>query len=306
MKKGVMRPGHIQIRVLDMDEALKHYRDVMGLIEVDRQGDKAFLKAWTEVDSYSIILRETDEAGMDFMGFKVVDEATLDSLRQDLINYGLEVTDKPAGDLPGCGRRVEFTLPTGHHIELYATKEQPGKWGVSNRNPEAWPLKLSGMRISRFDHALLYGDDIDGVLDIFENVLGFKLAEEAVEPDGNKIAIFMTCSMKEHDIAFIRQPMKDKFHHVSFILESWDDVLKAADIISMTDTPIDIGPTRHGLTHGETIYFFDPSGNRNEVFCGGSYTYPDHPVITWDAEQLGKAVFYHARELNERFLTVVT
>ncbi|HCE76743.1 MAG TPA: catechol 2,3-dioxygenase, partial [Dehalococcoidia bacterium] len=55
-----------------------------------------------------------------------------------------------------------------------------------------------------------------------------------------------------------------------------------------------------------TIYFFDPSGNRNEVFAGGDYHYPDHPPVTWDAEELGKAIFYHDRVLNERFLTVLT
>ncbi|MBR9883627.1 MAG: catechol 2,3-dioxygenase, partial [Oceanospirillales bacterium] len=36
MKKGVMRPGHVQLRVMDMDEAVAHYRDLMGLIEVDK------------------------------------------------------------------------------------------------------------------------------------------------------------------------------------------------------------------------------------------------------------------------------
>ena len=82
--------------------------------------------------------------------------------------------------------------------------------------------------------------------------------------------------------------------------------MRAADLISMHDIPLDIGPTRHGLTHGQTIYFFDPSGNRNEVFAGGDYTYPDHPVVTWDAEQTGKAIFYHDRVLNENFLGVVT
>jgi hypothetical protein len=39
----------------------------------------------------------------------------------------------------------------------------------------------------------------------------------------------------------------------------------------MDDVPIDIGPTRHGITRGTTIYFFDPSGNRNEVFAGLGY-----------------------------------
>ena len=36
MKKGIMRPGHVQIRVLDMEAALKHYVDLLGLIETDR------------------------------------------------------------------------------------------------------------------------------------------------------------------------------------------------------------------------------------------------------------------------------
>ncbi|WP_442934847.1 hypothetical protein [Nitrincola sp. A-D6] len=68
MKKGVMRPGHVQIRVLDLEEARKHYVDLLGLIEMDsdEQG-RIYLKAWTEVDKYSVILKESDEPGMDFM-----------------------------------------------------------------------------------------------------------------------------------------------------------------------------------------------------------------------------------------------
>ena len=67
---------------------------------------------------------------------------------------------------------------------------------------------------------------------------------------------------------------------------------------------IDAGPTRHGITRGTTIYFFDPSGNRNEVFCGGYITYPDSPTITWTTEDIGRAIFYFEREVNERFTTV--
>lgn len=308
MRKGVIRPGHVQIRVLDMEEAVKHYGDLLGLIPAgsDEQGRRYF-KGWTEVDSFSVVLRETDEAGMDFMAFKVIDEATLDKLRQELIDFGgLDVQDIPAGELKGCGRRVRFTAPTGHVFELFAIKDQPGKYGVGERNPEAWPRDLKGMKATRFDHCLLYGDDLDRTYDLFTNVLGFDLAEQVLTPDGTRAAQFLTCSMKAHDVAFIRHAEKGKFHHASFYLETWNDVLLAGDLIAMTDTSIDIGPTRHGLTHGQTIYFFDPSGNRNEVFAGGDYHYPDHPPVTWDAEQLGKAIFYHDRVLNERFLTVLT
>lgn len=309
MKKGVMRPGHVQIRVLDLEEAVVHYRDRLGLIEVERDNSsRVYLKGWTEVDKFSVVLREADEPGMDFMGFKVVSPEVLQSLRSELQEFGCQVEDIPAGELNGCGERVRFDSPTGHWFEIYAEKEQTGKWGVSNRNPEAWPEDLKGMKATRYDHCLLYGDDLDGSLALFTDVLGFELAEEVMDGD-LRIAQFLTCSMKAHDIAWVRHEEKGKFHHASFYLDTWEEVLRAADLISMHDISLDIGPTRHGLTHGQTIYFFDPSGNRCEVFCdgaGGNYFYPDSPVITWDAEQLGKAIFYHDRVLNERFLGAVT
>ena len=309
MRKGVMRPGHIQIRVLDVEEALVHYRDRLGLIEVNRDNqNRAYLKGWTEIDAFSVVLREADEPGLDFMGFKVTDAETLEQRKQDLIEYGCHVETIPAGELDGCGERVRFDSPTGHYFELFAEKEQTGKWGLSEKNPDAWPEELKGMRATRFDHCLLYGDDIEGTADLLQKALGFQLAEQVIdsENDNLRVAAFLTVSMKAHDVAFVRHPEKGKFHHSSYYLESWNDVLRAADLISMHDIPLDIGPTRHGLTHGQTIYFFDPSGNRTEVFAGGDYTYPDHPVVTWDAEQLGKAIFYHDRVLNENFLGVVT
>ncbi|MBP77500.1 MAG: catechol 2,3-dioxygenase, partial [Pseudomonadales bacterium] len=272
MRKGVMRPGHVQIRVLDAEAALKHYRDLVGLIETDRdEQGRIYLKAWTEVDKFSVVLNPSDEPGMDFMGFKVVDEATLVQLEQDLLAWGCPVEHIPAGELRGCGRRIRFVAPSGHAFELYAEKEYTGKWGVTEVNPEAWPMDLKGMRAVRFDHCLMYGDELAATYDLFVNVLGFYLAEQVLDENGDRIAQFLSISTKAHDVAFIMHPEKGKFHHASFFLETWEDVLRAADLISMTDTSIDIGPTRHGLTHGKTIYFFDPSGNRNEVFCGGDY-----------------------------------
>ncbi|MGI9284387.1 MAG: catechol 2,3-dioxygenase [Pseudomonadales bacterium] len=306
MKKGVMRPGHLQIRVLDMEEAVVHYRDRIGLIEVDRDGEgRVYLKGWTEVDKFSVVLREADEPGMDFMGFKVLSAEVMNSLKAELIEFGCNVEVIPAAELNGCGERVRFDSPTGHMFEIYAEKEQTGKWMINNTNPEAWPEELKGMRAQRYDHCLLYGDDLDGSLELFTKVLGFDLAEQVMDGD-LRVAQFLTCSMKAHDIAFIRHEEKGRFHHASFYLETWEDVLRAADLMSMHDISIDIGPTRHGLTHGQTIYFIDPSGNRSEVFCGGDYSYPDHPVVTWEADKLGKAIFYHDRVLNERFLTALT
>ncbi|WP_374626848.1 catechol 2,3-dioxygenase [Pandoraea sp.] len=306
---GVLRPGHVALRVLDMDAAIKHYTEVIGLIETGRDDQgRVFLKAWDEHDHHSVILRETDRAGMDFMGFRVDSDSTLERLAAELAQCGLaaDLTWLPAGDLQYTGRRLRFTVPTGHSIELYAHKDKLG-CATGDVNPDPWPDGLRGMAPGRFDHCLLYGDDLDGTVKLFREVLGFTLAEQIVAgPENMLIGAFLTCSNKAHDVAFIRHPEKNKFHHASFSLDNWGEVLRAADIISKREVSLDIGPTRHGITRGETIYFFDPSGNRNEVFSGGYIHYPDKPTITWTEAEIGKAIFYHDRKLNEAFLSVLT
>ena len=311
---GVLRPGHVAIRVLDMKAAVKHYVDVLGLDETARDAKgRVFLKAWDEHDHHSVVLREAEEAGMDYMGWRVDSPATLKRLAADLEKSGLAAECKwiHAGEHPKTGERFRFTIPTGHVMELYAEKEKVGNNcgdGGVDLNPNPWPDGLHGCAPTRFDHCLLYGDDLDGTVKLFTQVLGFSIAEQVMAGPDKKFMIgaFLSCSNKAHDVAFIRQPVKGKFHHASFELGSWEKVLHAGDVLSRNRTSIDIGPTRHGITRGETIYFFDPSGNRNEVFTGGYIYYPDKPTITWHDDQLGPAIFYHDRVLNEAFLSVFT
>jgi catechol 2,3-dioxygenase len=304
--QGVLRPGFVQVRVLDMEASLVHYRDRLGLDLVGRGDDgRVYLKAYDEFDRHSLILRETDAPGMDVMGFKVSSDAMLDEYAKRLVDLGAEVSEIAAGEQPGVGRRVSFMSPTGHRFDLYAEIELSDN-GPMVENPDLWRDEPRGMGALRFDHCLLYGDDIDGTTKLFTDALDFSVSEQAAEPDGNRIAIFLTCSNKAHDLALVRHPEKGKFHHCSFLLESWNDIGHAADLLTRYDMSVDIGPTRHGITRGQTIYFFDPSGNRNEVFAGGYDYYPDNPTRKWSMDQAGKAIFYYERALNDRFMGVVT
>nr|WP_211213670.1 catechol 2,3-dioxygenase [Aquaspirillum serpens] len=304
---GVLRPGHAQLRVLDMEESVKFYTEVMGLVETGRDSQgRVYFKTRQERDHNSIILRETDRAGLDFFGFKVLDKATLDDFEQKLQAYGVKTERMPAGDLLETGERVRFVLPTGHTIELYAEKTDVGN-GMGYYDPDVDVIDGPGIRPVRMDHALIYGGDIDGNLKLFTEVLGFSLVERVKLEDGETdLATWITCSAKAHDLAMVRHPEDGKLHHVSFLMESWEQVLRAADIMSRHRVSIDIGPTRHGITQGTTIYFFDPSGNRLETFCGGYQHYPDMHPITWSWEEVGRGVFYHNRQLNDAFLSVVS
>jgi catechol 2,3-dioxygenase len=109
-----------------------------------------------------------------------------------------------------------------------------------------------------------------------------------------------------HDIAFVGGA-KSGLHHIAFFLDSWHDVLKSADVMAKNKTKIDVAPTRHGITRGETIYFFDPSGNRNETFAGLGYlAQRDRPVTTWTEDQLWNGIFYHTGEAVPSFTDVYT
>ncbi|MDR3505771.1 MAG: catechol 2,3-dioxygenase [Acidocella sp.] len=303
---GVLRPGHAQIRVLNLEEDAKFYREVLGLEEVGRDAqDRVYFKAWDERDHHSVIIRQADKAGLDFFGFKVSDNATLNKLEADLNAYGVKTERLPAGELLATGERVRFTVPTGHVIELYAEKKDVGN-GLPYSNPAPWCAQAEkGIAPTRMDHALLGGGDLDGSRDIFINVLGFYLTEEVVAEDGKtQIAVWLSCSNKTHDIAFVRAPEDGKLHHVSYWIDTWEKVLRAADIMSMNHVPVDIGPTRHGITRGATIYAFDRSGNRFETFAGGYISYPDMHKLTWPIEHLPEGLDYAQRKLHETFLTV--
>ena len=302
---GVLRPGFIQIRVLDMPAAIEFYTKRIGFHQVCEGADgRVYLKSADEFDHHSIVLRRADTAGIDVMAFKCLEDADLDRFAKRIQDYGYAVDHVAAGEQPGIGRRIGWTIASGHRIELLAHSDMSDPHPRIH-NPDVWDVEPHGMAARRFDHALLYGPDIEKNLDFFTKVLDFRVAEKVTMPDG-LLAIWLTAGMKAHDLAFVNFPEPGKLHHLAFDLENWGAVGHAADIITRYEIPIDIGPTRHGITRGQTIYFFDPSGNRCEVFAGGYTYYPDNPTRTWDETEIGKGIFYYERKLNDAFLSVVS
>ena len=183
--KGVLRPGHVSLRVLEMEPALKHYTEWVGLIETDRDDQgRVYLKGWDEHDKFCLVLQEADRPGMEFYAFKVLDDATLDQYEKRLNDYGVETRRVPAGDLKGCGERVQFTIPSGHLIELFAQKDQVGN-GLPLTNPDVWPDGLKGIHPTRMDHCLFNGDSVPECAKLFTEVLDFDLTEKMEDPDGN-------------------------------------------------------------------------------------------------------------------------
>jgi catechol 2,3-dioxygenase len=313
---GVMRIGHVSIRVMDMKAAVKHYRDVIGMnVTMEDKAGNVYLKCWDEWDRYSVILTPSDQAGMNHVAYKVEKDEDLDELQTKIEKYGIKTTLLAEGTLPATGRMLQFNTPSGHDMRLYALKEYVGT-DVGSTNPDPWPDSMHGAGAHWLDHVLLMCEfnpetGVNHVADntkFFIDVLNFYQTERiVVGPEGAfTLASFLSISNKAHDIAFVGGE-RPGIHHMSFFLDSWHDVLKAADIMGKKKVKIDVAPTRHGVTRGETIYFFDPSGNRNETFAGMGYlAQRDRPTTVWTEDQLGTAIFFHAGQITPSFIQVYT
>jgi catechol 2,3-dioxygenase len=305
--KGTIRPGLIQLRVLDLDKTLSFYINILGLNEVCRTSDgRVCLKGYDEFDHHSVTLRKAPEAGLDYVAFKVGSPAELEEMKLAVERFGYTVdTVEPESDQPGFGKRYGFTICTGHRFEIYSDVALSAN-GPMIKNPDIWTSPPRGMRAQRLDHFLLYGPGIAEAERFCREVFQMFVPEVCNTSDGNRLAAWITGSNKPHDLAFVEYPKPGKMHHVGFYLENWNDVGNAADLIAINRLKLDIGPTRHAITRGLSIYFWEPSGNRIEVYAGGYTAYPDNPQRVWDSDQLGRGLFYYSGELIPSFLEIVT
>ncbi|MGH9246502.1 MAG: catechol 2,3-dioxygenase [Acidimicrobiales bacterium] len=300
---GILRLSHAEIKVPDLELATAYYTEVLGLIETAREPERVFLKGWDEMQHHSVILKHAPHYGLELMAFKVQDRDDLDHYQERIEAAGVATKRFDARQLgPGAGETVRFEAPSAHTVDLVWGMEQVGNL-LPLHNPPPEPQGLVGIHPPRIDHIFLMCEDVDGVTEFFQSVLDFRLTEQILADDGHQLATFLERTHTAHDLAFVTGP-NGAFHHVAFWVDDWNELRRAADICSYNGVRIDAGPTRHGATRGWGLYFFDPAGNRNEVYTGGYWADPDREPITWTEAEMGRAVFYYEGVVDQNFLTV--
>ena len=301
---GILRLAHVDITCPDLELAAAYYTQVMGLDISERTDDRIFLKCWDERDHHCLAIRHDTRVGMDRFAFKVEHPDDLAHFESRIEAAGHPVYRVSEGEEIGQGESIRFELTSGHEMELVADVEKVGG-RLPLLNPPPMVDGLVGIAPPRIDHLLVHAEEVPAVARFFTDVLDFRMTEQLLDGGGHQVIAFLERSAKPHDIAFVQGP-NGALHHFSFWLDDWDHVRRAADILAYNGVTIDIGPTRHGITRGNTIYFFDPMGTRNEVFTGGYRPDPDFPTITWTDDEAGRAIFYYEGVVNERFATVHT
>jgi catechol 2,3-dioxygenase len=104
--------------------------------------------------------------------------------------------------------------------------------------------------------------------------------------DGGKEAGgWVTCNNKSYDLAFTldHYGARGRFHHVTYAVDSREDVLRAADIFLEAGVHIETGPHKHAIQQTFFLYVYEPGGNRVEVANAGARLVlaPDWQPIVW-------------------------
>ncbi len=299
---GILRLSHLELRVPDLELATAYYTEVLGLVEVGRDENRVYLKCWDEDDHHSLVLLDHPISGLEHLSFKVEGEDDLEVLEAAAARHGCPVRHVLTEEEAGQGRAIRVQAPSGHEVELVHSMAKTGSL-LPKVNPPPEPAGLLGIHPPRLDHAHVTAEDVGRATGFFTDALGFRVTERLVRNGGSLLGSWMERSHTANDLAITRGP-GGGLHHFAFWVDDWDQIRRTADVLAYNGVHIEAGPTRHGITRSLAIHFFDPFGNRNEVFTGGYRTDPDHEPTTWTEDEIGRAFFHYTGRLDPRFLTV--
>src|SRR6266436_4185702 len=284
--------GHLELLTPKFDESLHFFVDVLGMTESGRKGGSAYLRGWDDYERYSLKLTGSNTSGMGHVAFRARSPQALERRVAALKGSGFDVGWND-GDL-GHGPAFVCHDPDGHTIELYYETEwyaAPPELRPSLKN-QAQRFPARGVNVRRLDHFNGLAVDIEANREFFERYLGFRLTEQIVMDDGTEAGMWMTATNKSYDFAYTRDHTgtRGRFHHLTYAVDSREEVLRAADIFLENGVYIETGPHKHAIQQTFFLYVYEPGGNRVEVANAGARLIlaPDWKPIVWTEEERKK------------------
>jgi len=277
--------GHVELLSPKPAESVAFFVNVLGMTESGREGNSVYLRAYDDYERHTLKVTDAKVPAMGHCAFRTRSPQALERRVAALKGSGFEVgwTD---GDL--ChGPAYLCHDPDGHNIELYYETqwyEAPSELKPALKN-QAQRFPARGANVRRLDHFNGLAVDIEANRKFFDDYLGFRLTEQIVLDTGVEAAMWMTCTNKSYDFAYTRDHtgVKGRFHHVTYAVNSREEVLLAADICLENGIHIETGPHKHAIQQTFFLYVYEPGGNRVEIANAGARLIlaPDWKPIRW-------------------------
>ena len=277
--------AHVELLSPRPDDSLRFFVDVLGMTESGRRGDSVYLRAWDDYEHHTLKLTASRVAGMGHVAFRATSPEALERRAAiiDAAGFGTGWTD---GDL-GHGRTYSFRTTDGHKMEIYYDTEwyapPPNLKPALKNQAQRFPAR--GVNVRRLDHLNLLAADVRALRLFFEDVLGMRTTEMIVLDNGDEAGAWVTTTNKSYDLAFTSDHYgaRGRFHHLTYAVDSREDVLRGADIFLENGIYIETGPHKHAIQQTFFLYVYEPGGNRVEVDSAGARLVlaPDWQPVVW-------------------------
>ena len=277
--------AHVELLTPKPEESLHFFANILGMTETGRNGDSVYLRGWDDYERHTLKLTASKAAGMGHVAFRATSPEAL-ARRVAVIEasgLGRGWTD---GDL-GHGPSYRFVTTDDHVMEIYYETEwyaPPPELKPSLKN-QAQRFPARGANVRRIDHLNLLTSDVAELRHFLEDVVGMRTTEMIVLDNGQEAGAWVTTTNKTYDLAFTldHYGARGRFHHLTYALDSREEVLRAADIFLENGVYIESGPHKHAVQQTFFLYIYEPGGNRIEVDSAGARLMlaPDWQPVVW-------------------------
>ncbi len=277
--------AHVEMLTPKPVESLHFFTEIMGMSISAEQGDSVYLRAYDDYEHHTLKLTAASQPGIGHFAWRARSPQALQRRVEaiEAAELGIGWID---GDL-GHGATYQFRTPDGHNVEIYYETEwyQAGEADKPALKNQASRFPARGVNLRRIDHLNLLAADIPAIRDFHTNVLGARLTEVITFDDGSDKAVWFSVNNKSYDLAITEDHtgVPARFHHVTYAVNSREEVLLAADICLENGVFIETGPHKHAIQQTFFLYVYEPGGNRFEIAntTARLIMAPDWKTIRW-------------------------
>src|SRR5688500_15652224 len=113
----ILRLGHCELRVRDLEAARTFYVDVLGFVNALSEDGRIYLRGSDEFDLWTLALTAGADAGLAHVAFRVDSHDDLDRLERQHQQLGLR-TNRVKAVEPGQGESLRVQTPEGYPVEF--------------------------------------------------------------------------------------------------------------------------------------------------------------------------------------------
>jgi len=224
--------AHVELLTPKLDESVHFFVNVMGMVESERRGSSVYLRGWDDYEHHSLQLTVSDKPGLGHYAFRTYSPQALDRRVAAIEKSGRGKGWKE--DNVGHGPAYCFTDPDDHNMEIYYETEwyqppenlRPALKNQASRYPD------HGIGLRRIDHINILAADVRSTRIFMQEMLGCRLTEQIIFDDGSEKAAWLTVTNKTYDVAISEDwtGSKGRLHHITYAVDSREEILRAADI----------------------------------------------------------------------------